>query len=36
MRKTEPTLMMFPTINRASNFYFLIDPDTKEVSAKIF
>ena len=28
--------MMFPTINRASNFYFLIDPNTKEVGAKIF
>ena len=26
--------MMFPTINRASNFYFLIDPNTKEVGAK--
>ena len=28
--------MMFPTINHASNFYFLIDPNTKEVAAKIF
>ena len=28
--------MMFPTFNRASNFYFLIDPNTKEVGAKIF
>ena len=27
---------MFPTINRASNFYFLIDPNTEEVGAKIF
>ena len=25
--------MMFPTINRASNFYFLIDPNTEEVGA---
>ena len=28
--------MMFITIDRASNFYFLIDPNTKEVGAKIF
>ena len=28
--------MMFPTIDRASNFYFLIDLNTKEVGAKIF
>ena len=28
--------MMFPTINRASNFYFFIDPNTKEVGTKIF
>ena len=26
--------MMFPTIDRASNFYFLIDRNTKEVGAK--